>query len=141
MNRRDFLLVTAAVSTVAPLAARSAVPGFVEYQPGLVDKLLAEGETVFLDFHATWCTTCRAQGRAMTEILADNPALAEHVTFVRVDWDQFRNDDLTTRLRIPRRSTLVALKGDEELGRIVAGTGRDEIRGLMETALAAATGA
>ena len=32
---------------------------------------------------------------------------------------------------------LVVLKGDKELGRIVAGTGKDEIKALMDVALAA----
>ena len=41
-------------------------------------------------------------------------------------------------LNIPRRSTLVVLKGDKELGRVVAETGRDKIKALMDTALAAA---
>jgi hypothetical protein len=41
-------------------------------------------------------------------------------------------------MKIPRRSTLVVLRGNQELGRIVAQTGRDEIKALMDTALAAA---
>lgn len=39
---------------------------------------------------------------------------------------------------MPRRSTLVVLKGDQELGRIVAITSTDKIKALMDTALAAA---
>jgi thioredoxin 1 len=33
----------------------------------------------------------------------------------------------------------VILKGDKELGRIVAGTAKEEIKALMDTALQAAT--
>ncbi|CAN0598520.1 unnamed protein product, partial [Ectocarpus sp. 12 AP-2014] len=53
------------------------------------------------------------------------------------DWDQHSNSKLAKDLNIPRRSTLVALKGDKELGRIVAGTKSADIQALMDTALAA----
>lgn len=36
---------------------------------------------------------------------------------------------------IPRRSTLIVLRGDEELGRIVAGTSEAQIKGLMDKGL------
>jgi len=136
MNRRDFLASTAAL-VLAPLAARAGVGA--AYTPGLVDRELAAGKTVFVDFAATWCTTCRAQERQITALLEENPAYLEAITFVNVDWDEHGNGELARRLNIPRRSTLVVLKGDAELGRIVAGTGKAEIKGLLDTALQAAT--
>jgi thiol-disulfide isomerase/thioredoxin len=135
MHRRDFLLLTAAVS-LAPALVRAAG---VDYTPGLVDRELAAGKTLFVDFAADWCSTCAAQERAITALRAENPAYDAALTFVRVDWDQYANDPLTQRLNIPRRSTLVVLKGDAEIGRIVAGTRRDDIRALMDAGLAAAT--
>ncbi|WP_343080302.1 thioredoxin family protein [Ostreiculturibacter nitratireducens] len=135
MNRRDFLALTAAVTLAAPLAAR-AEP--IAYEPGLLEERLAAGETVFLDFKATWCSTCKAQERVMDALKAENPDYERLITFIVVDWDTWKDDIITAEMNIPRRSTLVVLKGDEELGRIVAGTGRDEIKALMDTALAAA---
>ncbi len=137
MKRRDFLILSAA-ATLMPVLAH-AKP--VNYTPGLVDKELAAGKTVFLDFKADWCSTCAAQERTIAKLMGENPAYAEKVSFINVDWDQFRSADLTKRLKIPRRSTLVVLKGDAELGRIVAGVSRKDIKALMDTALAAATGA
>ena len=93
---------------------------------------------MFLDFKADWCSTCAAQERVINALLQENSAYEANVVFVNVDWDQYRGDDLTQRLRIPRRSTLVVLKGNQELGRIVAGTSRDDIKALMDTALSAA---
>ncbi|MEO1239995.1 MAG: thioredoxin family protein [Pseudomonadota bacterium] len=137
MQRRAFLLSTVAV---AGGFATGAHAGFgLDYTPGLVDRELAAGKTVFLDFAAEWCTTCRAQERAITALVNENPAYTQSITFINVDWDQYRTDPLTQRLNIPRRSTLVVLKGDQEVGRIVAGTGRAQIKGLMDAALAAAT--
>jgi len=60
------------------------------------------------------------------------------VTFIDVDWDAYGDSDLAQRLNIPRRSTLVVLRGDQELGRIVAGTSRADIQALMDVALSAA---
>jgi len=133
MNRRAFLLSSAAFVVAGPALAA------VNYTPGLVDQELAAGKTVFLDFKAAWCTTCDRQGRVINALRSENPAFDEAVTFINVDWDQYRGSDLVARLNIPRRSTLVVLKGKEELGRIVAGTSRDQIAALMNTALAAAT--
>ncbi|MDA5095042.1 thioredoxin family protein [Aliiroseovarius sp. KMU-50] len=133
MKRRDFLTFTAA-ALVAPAALQAAT----EYSPGLVQKALAEGKTVFLDFKASWCSTCARQERVINVLKSENPAYAANITFVNVDWDKYGRSDLAKSLNIPRRSTLVVLKGDKELGRIVAGTGKDQIKALMDTALAAA---
>jgi thiol:disulfide interchange protein len=135
MNRRDFLMLSAAVTLAAPTAARAA--GGTPYTPGAVDRALAEGKTVFLDFTASWCSTCRAQARVIEALRAEEPAYAA-LTFIDVDWDTYSGAEITRRLNVPRRSTLIALRGDREIGRIVAGTGRDEIKALMDAALAAA---
>jgi thioredoxin 1 len=135
MHRRDFLLLTTAVS-LAPTLLRAET---LDYTPGLVDERLARGETLFVDFKASWCTTCAAQERVIGALRGENPAYDAAITFINVDWDLYADDALTRRLAIPRRSTLVVLKGDQELGRIVAGTARDQIAALLDLALSAAT--
>lgn len=135
MNRRTFLALTGA--TIAAPAALRAAP--LIYTEGLVQERLAAGETVFLDFKASWCTTCRAQERVIGRLKGENPAYEAAVTFIDVDWDEHGRGTLATTLNIPRRSTLVVLKGNQELGRIVAGTSQREIQQLMDTALTAAT--
>lgn len=133
MDRRTFLALTAATAAM-PLAARAET---LDYTPGLVQERLAAGETVFLDFTATWCSTCRSQGRTIQALKEANPAYENAVTFIDVDWDEYGKSALAQSLQIPRRSTLVVLKGDQELGRIVAQTGQSEIQALMDTALSA----
>ena len=93
---------------------------------------------MFLDFKADWCTTCRAQERVIGALKEENAAYEGSVTFINVDWDQYGNSELAQDLNIPRRSTLVVPKGEQELGRIVAGTSRADIQGLMDVALGAA---
>lgn len=135
MNRRDFLLVTASVSLVPPLAARAEE---VTYSAARLKSDLAAGKTVVLDFYATWCVTCAAQHRVMDKLKAENPAYEKHVTFMTVDWDTWKDGALVRELKIPRRSTLVVLKGDKELDRLVAQTSRASIKRLFDTALKAA---
>ena len=135
MDRRTFLASAAALLTAGPALAASGRT----YKKGLVEQELAAGKTVFIDFYTDWCTTCRAQGTKIRKLIAENPAYEANISFVKVDWDQHSGSQLVKRLNIPRRSTLVVLKGDRELGRIVASTKTDKIKALMDTALAAAT--
>ncbi len=135
MNRRDFMYLTAVVTLALPGAARA---GTADYSPALLASELAAGKTVFLDFKASWCSTCAAQGRVIEALKAANPAYDQSISFLNVDWDQWGEGELAKQLNIPRRSTLVVLKGKEELGRIVAGTAKADIQALMDLALQAA---
>ena len=134
MDRRHFLSLTAAAAAL-PLAAQAAP---MRYTPGLVQKHLAAGDTVFLDFTASWCSTCAAQERVLSSLKAENPAYEANIVFIDVDWDTYGRSELAKSLNIPRRSTLVVLKGNQELGRIIAQTGTSQIKSLMDTALSAA---
>lgn len=139
MRRRSFLSA-AAVSAFVALSA-SVMPGRglaenadIDYQPGVLASALESGKAVLLDYSARWCGTCAAQKRVIEGLRADNPAYDEQIVFIRVDWDTFRRDEVTTSRNVPRRSTLVLLRGDEELGRIVASTREDDIRALLDLA-------
>lgn len=135
MYRRTFLASAAALAAAAPALAANGRA----YSPGLVNEELAAGRTVFVDFYTDWCTTCRAQGNAIRALMDENPAYERNISFIKVDWDKYAQSRIAVRLNIPRRSTLVVLRGDQELGRIVAGTKKAEIKALMDTALQAAT--
>ena len=134
MDRRTFVTTLAALAAAGPSLAANGTA----YRKGLVEKELAAGKTVFLDFYTDWCSTCRAQGNTIRKLMDANPAYEANISFIKIDWDQHSNSELARRLNIPRRSTLVVLRGDRELGRIVAGTRTEKIKALMDTALAAA---
>ena len=135
MQRREFLALTAALASI-PFSL-SAASNRLPYSPGLVASSLAVGETVFLDFKASWCTTCRAQEKVISALKSQNPDYEKHITIIDVDWDLFGRSDLVSWLKIPRHFTLVVLKDNEELGRIVAGTRRRDIKSLLDIALSA----
>lgn len=134
MKRRDFLILSGAAVALPGLSFAAS-----DYKPGLVQKHLDAGDTVFLDFKADWCSTCATQERVINALKAENPAYKKNIVFVDIDWDTYSKADITKQMNIPRRSTLVVLKGDDELGRIVAGTSKGDIKALMDTALSAAT--
>jgi thioredoxin-like negative regulator of GroEL len=134
--RRRTLLALASVSIFASTVAHA--DDRVFYTPGLAEDAMAAGEVVILDFWASWCSTCAAQERVIARLMAENPAYADSIRLIVVDWDAYGDGELSRSLQIPRRSTLVALKGNEEIGRIVAGTGEAEIKALLDAALAAA---
>jgi len=134
MNRRNFL-VTSTAFCLVPLSLQAAEP--LIYTAGSAEAAMDAGKIVLLDFWASWCSTCAAQERVLAELRAENPAYEQNIVFFVVDWDKHGTGPLAKDLRIPRRSTLVALKGRQELGRIVAGTSKKEIRALLDTALKA----
>lgn len=137
MFRRSFTKIAATliVSSIFTAGAGSlAIAGdnFKIYKPGLIEESLAAGETVFVDYSATWCVTCKRQERQINALIQENPDYKKKMTFVRVDWDDFGGELVSTGRNIPRRSTLIVLKGDKELGRIVAGTAKNAIKQLMD---------
>lgn len=142
MNRRTFFGASVAAAAVASLSLLAAGPGnagsgMVDFQPGVIQTALDSGKTVLVDYAADWCSTCAAQERAINALRAENPAYDQGIMFVRVNWDSFRRHEVTTSRGVPRRSTLVLLRGDQELGRLVADTRKGRIKELLDLGLAA----
>jgi len=134
MNRRFFLAAAVALLPLPALAGGATID-YDRTNP--IKAALDAGKTVFVDFAADWCSTCAVQERTIAGLRSENPAY-EDIVFVRVDWDDFGREPVARDRNVPRRSTLIVLKGDQELGRLVAGTGKAEIKALMDKALAAA---
>jgi len=69
----------------APTAAEAAL--WQVWEPGRVEKLTAQGQSVFVDFTAAWCVTCQYNKKttlANTALLAD--MAAKNVALLRADW-------------------------------------------------------
>ena len=54
---------------------------------------------------------------------------------MKVDWDTWRDADITKSLNVPRRSTLVMFNKGEEVGRVVAQTSQSAIEALFKAAM------
>ncbi len=138
MLKRTFIIGILAMLTLGPVNVPTswANEDTIDYSQGDIKTALANGETVFIDYSAEWCGTCKRQERVINQLRSQNPAYNMAITFIKVDWDLYRNDTVTTSRNIPRRSTLIVLKGEKELGRIVAGTSVSDIKALMDLGLA-----
>ena len=74
------------------------------YTPERLDRLLAEGRIVFIDFTAEWCWTCKINERAVLEDAEVRARFAElDVAMVKADWTN-RNPEITRLLRSFGRS-------------------------------------
>jgi len=70
-----------------------------DFSPALLDSLRGEGRTVFLDFTADWCITCKV---LEASVLGNGEVVAalrdDGVAAVRADWTT-KNDSVTALLR------------------------------------------
>ena len=77
-----------------PVAAASA--RWQDWQPGRVEQLTAQGQSVFVDFTAAWCVTCQYNKKttlADAAVMADMDA--KNVVLLRADWT--RRDPAVTQ--------------------------------------------
>ena len=132
MNCRIFI---SALTGLLLMSGMSFANESIIYTPGLIKERLSKGETLFVDYSATWCSTCKRQEKILTEIRKKNSSYDEKMTFIKIDWDTFKDHEVTSSRNIPRRSTLLVLRGSKEIGRIIAGTDSKEIEALMAKGL------
>jgi thioredoxin 1 len=134
MNRRDFLMLTAAVSLVAPMARAASGA----YSAEAVAADLKAGRIVVLDFTASWCPSCQSQGRKIKALRAENPGYDTVISFYDVDWDMYKGTDLATQYGVRNRGSIVVLKGDQVLAKTDTHSGADALKAMFDQAVASA---
>lgn len=92
------------------------------------DKLTQEGKPVVLDISATWCPTCKEQ-KPIIDGLMKQPAYKD-VTLMTIDFDSAK--PTLKKFKVTMQSTLVAFKGDKEVGRSVGDTSPGGLEGLIK---------
>ncbi len=78
--------------------------GWQAWEPGRVDQLTAQGQSVFVDFTAAWCVTCQYNKKTTlsdASVLAD--IAAKKVVLLRADWTR-RDPAVTAALSSLGRS-------------------------------------
>ncbi|MES2511667.1 MAG: thioredoxin family protein [Pseudomonadota bacterium] len=71
----------------APSSTQATAGGWQGWEPGRVDQLTAQGQSVFVDFTAAWCVTCQYNKKttlANADVLAD--IATKKVALLRADW-------------------------------------------------------
>lgn len=129
------LKVLAVTAALFGATATSAISKTVDYKDGMIVSALEKGETVLVEFAADWCGVCRAQQSVMRDLKAANPAYAENIKFIRVNWDQYRGSELATKFGARSQSTLVLAKGDKILGSLTYDSSQQNIKNLLDLAL------
>tara|TARA_E500000331_G_C17136786_1_gene660831 strand:- start:455 stop:676 length:222 start_codon:yes stop_codon:yes gene_type:complete len=71
----------------------------------------------------------------LKKLRASNQEYDKFINFILIDWDPFKKHAVTTSRTIPRRSTLVLIKGKQEIGRLVAKTNVQAIKRLLDKGL------
>lgn len=125
------------LASLLPLAALVVVAAPVQAQPVRPFSLAAlkaaqtAGTPVLVDAFAPWCPTCRAQAPTIDKLTSD-PAYKK-LTILRLDYDSQAAEKKL--LGITKQSTLIAYKGNREVGRIVGITDPAQLRAFAATPL------
>lgn len=129
LSRRTILTLTllAGAFIVQPVMAEDA--------PAFSDRAFADaqkaGKPILVAIHASWCPTCKAQAPILSELRAD-PKF-KSVSYFVIDFDSRK--DLVKQFGARMQSTLIAFKGDKEVGRSVGDTARTSIAALLNKTL------
>lgn len=125
------MFIPAAAAAIIVSAAPAAAAQVVPFDARAFAAAQAQGRPILVDVYADWCSTCRVQGRHIAALVQDRSF--DRLVVFKLNYDSQKSD--RRRLNVPRQSTLIAFKGREETGRIVAETDRKAIDALIRTAL------
>lgn len=125
LNRRSVLGLLAAA---AMASATGAIAGEkVAFSQSAFDAAAAAGKPILVHISAVWCPTCRRQKPVIGALLSE-PQFADLVVF-EVDFDSQK--DIVRRFGARAQSTLIAFKGEAEVGRSVGDTRQASIAELV----------
>ena len=125
------------LARLLPFAALALVAAPLQAQPVRTFSLAAlkaaqtAGKPVLVDAFAPWCPTCRAQAPTIDKIATD-PAYKD-LLILRLDYDNQTAEKKV--LGINKQSTLIAYKGNKEVGRVLGITDPGQIRTFAASAL------
>lgn len=100
------------------------------YTAAALAEAQAAGKPVALQFHATWCPTCRAQDKVFNRFKRE-PGL--DLTLLVADYDA--ETDLKQKLGVRIQSTIIVYRGSVEKARVAGETDPDKLRAALKAAL------
>ncbi len=117
-----------------PLMAASvslALAGELPFDQKKFDTAVAAGDSVVVDFSASWCPTCKAQ-KPIVDKLMTLPKY-QAVTLFVADFD--KEVALKRQLRVVQQSTFVVFKGGKEVTRSTGQTDPAALAAVFDQAL------
>ena len=109
----------------------SAYADFKSFSKADYDAALKSGATIVVDFHASWCPTCKKQEPILNEIVGMKGY--EKVIALKADFDSEK--DLKKSLNVSKQSTIVVFKNGKEVGRNIGITDKAELKKLIDMGL------
>ena len=124
-NAKRSLLIALAVLVGVSTMAWAA--GWSAFDDATFKKAQESGQTILVDFHATWCPVCAQQKPALDKILSEKEF--QGVKALVADYDT--STSLKKQMKIVSQSTLVVFKGGKEIARSTGVTDPAELRALL----------
>jgi thioredoxin 1 len=119
-------------SLIMPLLLLSpALAAELPYRSDTLDRLLADGRPVVVDFHADWCPICRAQAPVIKDLLAEPEFKDLTVLIANYDTEL----PLRKSLNVSRQSTLIVFRHGKEVARSTGQTDPEKLAALLRQAL------
>jgi len=87
------------------------------------NQLQEDNASVLIDIKASWCPTCKKQGKVISKFLKQNPD--SDLTVLSVDYDAQKK--WVRHFKAFRQSTLIKFQGDTEVGRVIAETNEKKL--------------
>lgn len=119
------------ISALTFAASQAFALNIAPYSAEALKAAQTAGKPVALHFHASWCSTCRAQERAF-QGMKDAPELKD-VTLLVVDYDKER--PLRKSLNVRNQSTVIAYKGDKQTALVAGETDPASLQRVLKSAL------
>ena len=96
-----------------------------------LNEAQAGEKSVFVNFHADWCPTCRVQQKILSKLRQDTKY--KDLSFIQVNYDEEKG--LRRRFGVNGQSSFLFFKGKTEKARAMGLTKESEIRDFIERAL------
>ena len=118
-------ILAIALSSLASLAMAGDIKPFSQQE---FNQLTKAGKPVVLDISAPWCPTCKEQ-KPIIDGLMRQPAYKD-VTLMTIDFDSAK--PTLKKFKVTMQSTLVAFKGEKEVGRSIGDTTPEGLERLVK---------
>lgn len=102
-----------------------------DYNETTFKSTIDNAPITILEFHASWCSTCKKQHKSLNTILK-NPKFSE-VQAIKIDYDN--SDKLKLDFNITTQSTLILLKDGKFFSRIIGITKIEDITKFINKGL------